>query len=144
MVADLRCATPLWKWHFYYIQRVLLKQLWQALYIALILQQNMQNIFSYIKVALPFWLNVILKNPEGGYKAFEPHYILKMLIFPICNLIFFVSAITYNVKNSKSASVRVSIFRFYCKKPRTFLNIRKSWQTYFKYLSFSSLNFLDL
>ena len=34
-----------------------------------ILQQNTQNIFSNMKMALPFWLNAVWKNPEGGPKA---------------------------------------------------------------------------
>ena len=37
----------------------------------ILLEQNInsQNIFSNIEMALPFWLNTVWKNPEGGPKA---------------------------------------------------------------------------
>ena len=66
MVADLRCATPLWKWHFYYIQRVLLKQLWQALYT------------SYLE---------ILHNINNSRYADKHEILLERYIFRIVRLI---------------------------------------------------------
>ena len=35
----------------------------------LLLQQNTKNIFSNMKTAHPFLLNVVWKNPNGGPKA---------------------------------------------------------------------------
>ena len=58
--------------------------MWKAT--ELILHQNAQNIFSHMKMALPFWSNYIWKNPEGGPKA--------KLMGPLARLIKFVQELS--------------------------------------------------